>query len=175
MVLFSTILRGLILSLLMLIFIYMTGSYAAGGERYFSLNIGCENNLLGLGGGTVYDKNNAPIKPGALVQLIFAGKDGKINLPEEPGKVAGDDSILNETIIGADEVWKVFSKRAGSFFAGVSGKIMDLRKVKVYARAWDKDRGYYGNSDLVEVFTSASYVPLPEDFGIDDIKVNESI
>jgi len=87
---------------------------------------------------------------GDLVQLIWAGPDGKINQSDELGNVTGDDVIIDSTYIG-------FGTLVGMDASGKFGKTFSNESLvtgkKVYIRVWNSPvihgmQDAYGDSQL---------------------------
>lgn len=139
------------------------------GDYYYSVNLGCENNKLKLGGGRVLVGKNKPLKAGSLIQYISAGEDG---VPNEAA--AGDDVLLKESKVGSDRVWKCFANAPGLFYDNISGRIERGQTIRIFARAW-KDKGHYGDSKVITVRGNRTIIPLPSDIGLKSFYVNKAV
>jgi len=145
---------------------------AATADIYYSVDAGCEGDMLGMGGGLVYDRDGkTPLAVGNIVQYINVGKNATPDPPGAGGSVSGDDILLLTERVGADNVWLVFEEKQGFFFNGITGKIKaDGGAVNMYVRAWNTDEilpgAYYGDSQLVTPESSSIIVPLPNDVGL---------
>lgn len=158
--------------------VFLLGTVAAA-KVYYSVNAGCEGNLVGVGGGSVFDKDGiTKLKVGDIVQYIYSGRNGIIDPPGSNGGASGDDVLLLTSQVGTDNVWRSFGQREGFFFNGVTGKIEENSGfMKVYIRAWNNSkiipRIYYGDSQLIVPDTSSVIVPPPKDVGVKSFSTNK--
>ena len=166
--------KAVLISIVLFIVAFAAHGAAGKVNYYYSINLGCENNVLELRGGRVLAENGKPLKAGSLVQYIYAGRDGVANKPSGYKKVSGDDVLIKEGKIGDDVAWKSFSNRAGLFFDTVSGKVTAGPVVKLYARAWENGKKY-GDSQIISLEANSFIMPLPEDVGLKSFYIKKVI
>jgi len=122
----------------------MSGASFAG-----DLNASCTGGITQL-------RDGQAVAEGSLVQLIWAGPDGLIDLPDgnsaNLGGPTGDDVFIRDTYIGNGYLIGYADGRFDKLF---SHSIIAAGR-KVYLRAWDTDvvrsaEDSYGNSELYTV------------------------
>lgn len=126
--------------------------------------LGWTGPLAGLPGNYINDQSSAHMAAGNLFQIIYAGSDGTINLPDVNGNPSGDDRLVSQNYVGRDYEGGGFSNEPGMFFvySGAFTAESTAGTPKLYVRAWNattiSSATYYGNSGLITAYDTAGYI-----------------
>lgn len=150
---------------------------AAANADYLSINAGCDDNQIGVGGGKVYDSDGTTeLAVDYLIQYIYAGADGTIDDPDysDTDYIGGDDELISSLTVGDDTFWGVFSDEPGMFYNNATYSY-GSGTAYIYVRAWNaasiSSATHYGDSELLTPNTG-TVPPIPNDEGIADFSTD---